>query len=427
MNRTIKIPLILTSEQTMALKATQINYAQVFNHVTIYGIKNKIYNGVELHKGTYSTFSGRGFLPSQLICSARVKATEALTSYCTNQKKRTKQIEKQKLLIASGKKIYRPIKPISTPVYKNTSSVRYDARSFSINFKDQIVSVSSTVGRLKIPFKPNPYYAQYIDQPHKVCSADLCWSKKHNHFFLHVTLEFPKLILPIPSKTLGVDLGLNNLAVSSDGKFYLNHEVRDRVSKLRGLKKRLQSKGTPSAKRHLKAVSGKEQRFRKDVNHRVTKQIVNRAAVEGFDSIAIEDLKGIRFQNRDTSKAFRARLNSWPFDQFKQFITYKALAKGIGIVVVNPRYTSQKCSRCGHHYKPQRRGNAFHCVSCGYQNHADLNASYNISKNCLPEIHLKETLGSEGQVCSDRAVVQPAYCDDCVATMSAQYITSPQL
>jgi putative transposase len=412
MTRTIKIPLILTKEQTQILKETQTRYASVFNHVTAFGRDNNIYNGVDLHKGTYSTFSGRDFLPSQLICSARVKATEALTSYKTNQKKRTKQIERQESLTASGKKIFRPLKPVKCPCAKSTSAIRYDARSFSINFKEQLVSIATTGGRLKIPFNLNPYYAQYIDQMHKVCSADLCWSKRNKIFFLHVVLEYADLPIPESSKTLGVDLGLNNLAVSSDGKFYLKHKVRDRVAKLRGLKARLQSKGTPSSKRHLRAVSGKEQRFRKDVNHCVTKQIVRYASDAGYDSIAIEDLKGIRYQNRDTSKAFRARLSSWPFDQFKQFITYKALAKGIGIVVVNPRYTSQKCSRCGHHYKPQRKGNEFACVACGYQNHADLNAAFNISKSCLPEIQIKETLGDPRHVCASRAEVQPVHCDD---------------
>ena len=224
-----------------------------------------------------------------------------------------------------------------------------------------------------------------------------------------------------------MDLGLNNLAVSSDGKFYLKHQVRDRVAKLRGLKARLQAQGTPSAKRHLKAVSGKEHRFRRDVNHCVTKQIVRQAKVGGYDSIAIEDLKGIWYQNRTTSKSFRARLCSWPFDQFRQFITYKALAEGIGIVVVNPRYTSQKCSRCGHLYIGQRHGNEFRCVACGYQNHADLNGAFNISKNCLPEVHLKETPGSGWQVCPDRAEVQPAYCDGNAAAMPQELITSPRL
>ena len=428
MTRTLKIPLTLNSEQTQALTTSQLRYVEVFNYVVAFGIDNNTFNGVELHKGTYSHFSGRDFLPSQLICSARVKATEALTAYRTNQKKRLKQIEKQEKLAAKGKKIFKPLNPISKPVAKSTSAIRYDARSFFIDFKEHTVSLASVMGRQRISFNENPYHAQYLGQVYKVCSADLCWSKTLKHFFIHVVLEFPGLVLPEPSKMLGVDLGLNNLAVSSDGKFYLMHQVRDRVAKLRGLKSRLQSKGTPSSKRHLRAVSRTEHRFRRDVNHCVTKQIVRQARVGGYDSIAIEDLKGIWYQNRNTSKSFRARLCSWPFDQFREFLTYKAFACGVGIVVVNPRYTSQRCSRCGHLYHGQRKGNDFHCVSCDYQNHADLNASYNISKNCLPEVQPKETPGSEWHVCSGRAEVQPAYCNGSAAAMPIlELITSPRL
>ena len=163
MNRTLKIPLILNPEQIQALSTSMDRYSQVFNHVIAYGIDNNIYNGVELHKGTYSYFSGRDFLPSQLICSARVKATETLTSYKTNQKKRAKQIEKQEKLSASGKKIFRPFKPISKPVAKSTSAIRYDARSFSINFKEHQISLATVKGRQKISFNENPYYSLYIN------------------------------------------------------------------------------------------------------------------------------------------------------------------------------------------------------------------------------------------------------------------------
>ena len=412
MTRTIKIPI--GNHQYLKIQASR--YAQVFNHVVSTGLDSGIYNAVELHHKTYYTFANiKGFLPSQLIISARSKAVETIHGWLTLKKKRDKQILKQQDMIAKGKHIFKPLKEISRPVSKGIQAVRYDARSFSIDFKKQIISFSSIKGRQRISFNANPYYSQYYSG--KVCSADLCWHKKNNQFFFHVTLEFPDPVLPQHSKVLGVDLGLNNLAVSSDGRFYMKHSVRDRVAKLLGLKSRLQSKGTPSAIRHLKAVSGKEHRFRQDVNHCVTKQIVRQARVGGYDTIAIEDLSGIRQRNRERQKEFRARLHSWPFDQFRGFLSYKARAAGIGIVVIDPRYTSQKCSRCGHVYKPQRRGNDFHCVACGYQNHADLNASWNISKSCLPEEQIKETLGTARQVCALRAEDQPAYCDSGAAAM----------
>ena len=405
MLKTIKIPV--GNQEFLQDQAKR--YGEVFNYIVAYGLDNKIIDTVELHHKTYYTFANREkFLPSQLIISARIKAVETIKSWLTAKKKRDKQILKQQELLAKGKKIRRLLKPLSRPVSKGLTSVRYDARSFNIDFKTRTISFSSINTRQRIQFDLNPYYAQYYTG--KVCSADLCWHKRNKKFFFHVVLEFNDPILPEPSKVLGVDLGLNNLAVSSDGNFYLKHSMRDHVSRYQGLRSRLQGKGTPSSIRHLKALSGREHRFRRDVNHCVTKQIVRQAKVLGYDTIAVEDLTGIRQQKRELKKGIRARLNSWPFDQFREFLTYKALASGIGLSVVGSRYTSQRCSRCGHVYEPQRKGNEFHCVSCGYQNHADLNASYNISKNCLSELQFKETPRSGWPVCSDRAEVQPAYC-----------------
>ena len=389
MIKTIKIPV----HNQPFLQEQAKRYARVFNHVVSFGLDNGITNAVELHHKTYYTFASKeGFLPSQLIISARTKAAETIHGWLSLKKKRDKQILKQQELIAKGKRIRKPLQPLSRPVSKGFTAIRYDARSFNIDFKTRTISFSSINGRQRISFNANPYYEQYYSG--KVCSADLCWSKKHKLFFFHVTLEFSDPVLPESSeRILGVDIGLNNLAVSSDGQFYMKHSVRDRVNKFRSLKSRLQSKGTPSATRHLRAVSQKEHRFRRDVNHCVTKQIVRSAKVGAYDTIAIEDLKGIRQQSRELRKSFRARLHSWPFEQFRQFLTYKALAEGISVISVDSRYTSQKCSRCGHVYKPQRKGNDFHCVACGYQNHADLNASYNISKNLVAEDLMKKTSG----------------------------------
>ena len=269
MVKTIKVPI----GNIPFLKEQASRYAQIFNHVISFGLDNNISNAVELHHQTYYTFANReGFLPSQLIISARTKAAETIHGWLTAKKKREKQILKQQEMIAKGKKIRRILKPLSRPISKGVLAVRYDARSFNIDFKKQVISFSSIQGRQKATFKANPYYAQYYAG--KVCSADLCWHKKNKSFFFHVVLEFQDPVLPEPSKVLGVDLGLNNLAVSSDGKFYMKHSVRDRVNRFHGLRTRLQSKGTPSAKRHLKALSGKEHRFRRDVNHCITKQIV---------------------------------------------------------------------------------------------------------------------------------------------------------
>ncbi len=98
-----------------------------------------------------------------------------------------------------------------------------------------------------------------------------------------------------------------------------------------------------------------------------------------FDIFAIEDLTGIRVQNRTKGTDFTRKLNNWSFYELEQFLRYKAEAMGKSVVTIDPRHTSQKCSVCGHIHKGNRKGHSFKCVKCGFQIHADLNAARNIA------------------------------------------------
>jgi putative transposase len=141
------------------------------------------------------------------------------------------------------------------------------------------------------------------------------------------------------------------------------------------LRSKLQKKGTKSAKRHLKRLSGKERRFRADINHQISKQII--ASLNPGDTIVLEELTGIR--NAKLRKQQRCLLNNWSFFQLEQFLKYKAMPKGIEIVYIDARYTSQRCSKCGFILKSNRKTQAnFCCKQCGFKLNADLNASRNI-------------------------------------------------
>jgi transposase len=73
------------------------------------------------------------------------------------------------------------------------------------------------------------------------------------------------------------------------------------------------------------------------------------------------------------------RLHSWSFAQFHSFLSYKAQERGIQVVKIDPRHTSQTCSKCGYQARNNRRSQSlFLCRQCGYCLNADLNASYNI-------------------------------------------------
>ncbi|MBW2673091.1 MAG: transposase [Deltaproteobacteria bacterium] len=101
-----------------------------------------------------------------------------------------------------------------------------------------------------------------------------------------------------------------------------------------------------------------------------------------FDSpiIVFEKLTHIRSRAELGRKGNR-QVHSWGFAILQRFVEYKALAQGIPVGFVDARYTSQKCSRCGHIAKGNRNGAIFKCKRCGFQLHSDLNASRSIAIN----------------------------------------------
>jgi len=92
-------------------------------------------------------------------------------------------------------------------------------------------------------------------------------------------------------------------------------------------------------------------------------------------------LSGIRNQRRN--KKINKWISSWSFYQLEQFLTYKAEAKGRQVGYVDARYTSQKCSRCKQRHSTNRHKSRFHCKTCGFKAHADINASTNIKDDYI--------------------------------------------
>lgn len=129
-------------------------------------------------------------------------------------------------------------------------------------------------------------------------------------------------------------------------------------------------------------MSGREKRFAADVNHQISKQIVERAKRTGR-GIAIEDLHGIRERAR-LRRSQRVNLHSWSFGQLRTFLEYKSRLAGIPLVALNPIYSSQTCSACGCVDSRNRKNqHTFHCVVCGYAANADHNAAINLGRWAL--------------------------------------------
>ena len=183
----------------------------------------------------------------------------------------------------------------------------------------------------------------------------------------------------ITDKYLGIDLNAtSHCAVVADpvsGKVVkLGKQAPHIHKKYKALRSNLQSK---HLYKKLKQTKGKETRKVKDINHKISKKIVQ-LAKETKSGIKLEQLEGIR-KNKKNSKDFRYQLNSWSYYQLGQMIMYKALLMGIPVQYIRPAYTSQMCSKCNQLGK--RNGKVFKCSFCKHTDHADVNAAFNIAKS----------------------------------------------
>ncbi len=351
MKQTLLVKLAPTPDQHAALVRTLEAFNAACNAIAVVAFAEKCANKLDLQKLVYYDIRAQFTLSAQMTIRAISKVSEAY------KRDRSKQ-----------------------PHFRPHGAMVYDERILSFPRIDR-ASLLTLDGRVEVPFRFGAYAEGMLQR--KRGQADLLY--RTGTFFLAITVDVPE---PTPTDTddfLGVDLGIIQLATTSDGAF-LNYaagpkhahvnQVRARYSRFRA---KLQQQGTKSAKRLLRKRSGREKRFSKDVNHCLSKAIVQTAQGTGR-GVALEDLTHIR-SRVNGSKRQRRVLHRWSFLQLRAFIAYKAALAGVRVVYVNPAYTSQTCSACGHCEQANRKTQSrFLCTSCGYACHADVNAAVNIRR-----------------------------------------------
>ena len=245
----------------------------------------------------------------------------------------------------------------------------------------QRVSLSTIDGRITCGLALGGYQRAVLARATKPTEADLVEDRK-GRWRLHLAVVLPD---PEPADqsggVLGIDLGIKQLAVDSDGAQYSGGRVNGLRRRYHRLRRKLQPKRTRSARKRLASWKGKQTRFQKDVNHAVAKRLVA-TALRSHRSLAVEDLNGIRDRTRHkASRDQRRLLGGWGFFQLRTFLEDKAEAAGIMVYAVDPRHTSQACPACGLIDRKNRPSQAvFACIACGFAGHADHIAALNVSR-----------------------------------------------
>jgi IS605 OrfB family transposase len=349
-------------------------YTQCFNAVATYGWGHSEKNSVELHKATYYPLrESHPHLPSQLVISARVKASEAVKSAFTWKIKREKEFPKKVAkALARGKPIP-TFNPVRCPQSSNCS-IRYDQRSYA--FHGDYVSLATVAGRQVLVVHLYPYARRLLAQSIEYDSADLIFRK--GRFWLHIVVTLPDVEFIHNGRIVGVDFGITRPAVASNNRFFGKRSWKATERRYFRLKRALQSKGSDSAKRHLKKLSHKVSQFRLNCDHVVSRQLVQ--SVTPGTTMVIEYLKGIRTTTSPKGKGQRRAMHEWTFNRLRDLLIYKAEECGCAVVGIDPRHTSQRCSRCGYIHRSNRRSQSrFKCRNCGFELNADLNGSRNIA------------------------------------------------
>jgi IS605 OrfB family transposase len=266
------------------------------------------------------------------------------------------------------------------PTFKKSQLQYQYGRDWS--FSDTRLSLRTLAGRRKISFETGDFQRKYLDDiKWKAGGARLI--ERKGIFFLNITLEMEDTEIQLPKTPIGIDRGIRAFAVARvPGKRPLivkGGELRNYRDKMQRLRKKLQSKGTRSAKKVLVRLRRREKRSVADFCRKTAKAIVEYANTFDSPVFVFENLNYIRSRMKRRGKKNRREANSWAFRLLMEAIRMRAEKVGIAVVTVDPAYTSQTCSRCGSIDKKHRQRDNYRCRHCGYQNNADVVAATNIA------------------------------------------------
>jgi putative transposase len=357
-----QVKLQPTEQQTDALLDTLEKTNAACNYISDVAWETKTFRQYDLHHECYYDVRKKFGLSAQVTVRAEAKVADA---YKLDRKHKR--------------------------VFKEHGSMAYDERILSWRMEDQTVNIWTTDGRQRMPFLAGERQLQLLE--YRQGQADLIL--RDGEWYVHQVCEVTESDEFDPTGWLGVDLGIVNLAVTSDGQVFSGGHIEGKRQWYEHRRAVLQSVGTKSAKRRLRQLAGRQKRFQTDTNHCMSKVLVE-TAKDTKRGIALEDLEGIRGRQR-LRRGQRSRHHNWAFYQLRRFVSYKAALAGTPVVFVDPAYTSQTCPICGHVSRSNRKSQSeFCCDQCGHVALADHAAAINIAARASVDAPMVSTDGSKG-------------------------------
>ncbi len=386
---TAKLKLHTTPEQFAALRQTQLAYRDALNYVSQYAFEHgKMSSGRALQRGCYDEIRLRYKIPAQMACNVprQVGATYKTLWAKVRQNAAHRRAGHTKKRYKGLDKAPKYVSPTLTYNYHRDYSLKEDAQ----------VSILTLQGRVIVSYTGYSKHVTLLQQDAHIGAAKLWYDKPKKQFYLLVSLEI-EVADPTPEThkdVVGIDVGQRYLAVSTDTSnhttFYSGKAVRAKADHYARLTKRLQKKGTRSARRRLVAISGRERRLKQAVNHAISHRIITE---HPHSIIGLEDLTHIRERTKrkhgkKASKKQRRtnrHASKWAFAELHGYIVYKATRSSSMAIKVDAYHTSQACPKCGY-VSPENRPNKgllFVCQNCHFTLHADLIGARNITLRTL--------------------------------------------
>ena len=373
---TAKIQISATPDNKVLLDKTMSVYSDACNYVSDYVFQTHDLKQFSLNKVLYSTLREKFGLKSQMAQSVF------------------------KTVIARYKTILENQKEWIKPSFKKPQYDLVWNRDYSLT--QNCFSVNTLNGRVKLPYFEEGMSKYFDHDIYKFGTAKLV--NKHGKYFLHIPVTYDTTDSNISDicNVVGIDRGINFVVATYDSKhksdFVSGKAIKQKRAHYSKLRKELQMRQTPSARRRLLAIGQRENRWMQDINHQVSKALATNNPKHTL--FVLEDLSGVRNATERVRTKDRYVSVSWSFYDLEQKLIYKAKQNQSVVIKVNPRYTSQCCPMCGHIEKSNRNKkiHLFTCKNCGYKSNDDRIGAMNLYRmgiNYLEDSQVPDTVVTE--------------------------------